>query len=107
MALNYRRLRDRGRAKWWLVGCIVGTLALIAVGLCLPAGFPSTGLGVGALVGMQRAAKDQLGERIRRHVASGGKTEPWYKAVAIGLLSGLVVFGLIFVVLLAARDARS
>jgi hypothetical protein len=92
MAMNYARLGRRQAAVNVMVGTVVATVALIAVGIFLVSGAVGSAIGTACLIGMIQFAKSLQEKPIAAHLAAGGKTASNWKAIGVGVL-GLIAFG--------------
>jgi hypothetical protein len=96
MALNYKRLGDTSKAALAVVIGVLATGALVAIGLALPSGPLTTGLGFGSLFATIGLAKSLQGKTVEDHRNAGGKVGSRWFGAAVGLIGLVIFFGAIF-----------
>lgn len=103
MAVNELRRSQKQQAAVVVLGGLVGTGLLLALGFILPDGFPTFPIGLGSLFVMAAVARSRQGALVHRHLAAGGKRASGWAAAGIGVLSLLAVFVPLVAVLVAAE----
>jgi hypothetical protein len=106
IARNFRNLGNHQAETLWLIGGLIGTVAVLVVSFFLPAGFPNQLIPLGYLFGLLYATKRVQGEAINRHIAAGGQLGSWWKVVGVGLLCLAVILGIIFAIVFAFMPAE-
>jgi hypothetical protein len=96
MALNYRRLGEKGLAVITLLAGFLVTALLVLLGYVAP-NAASTGIGIGLLIAMRLIASKVQGPQIAEHVRRGGKLASKWVAAGVGLLFLVVLFLAVFI----------
>jgi hypothetical protein len=95
MALNYRRMGQRGRF-WSTLAIGIGVTALaMGVSYLLPSSV-ATGLGIGLVAGIRQVARSTQGDAIDAHVAQGGKVASGWAAFGVGVAGLTALVAVIF-----------
>jgi hypothetical protein len=90
---NYRVLGQTSRARKTIVWGFVTTLALLALAATLPMRKPEAITLVGATLAIRGLADWQFSGAIEHHEEAGGGLGSWWRVVAIGMLTGLLIYG--------------
>lgn len=95
LAANYRQL-GKSAAAWQAVAAgIVSTIVLMIVSFWLPEKFPGSLLPAVYCVTMRQTVIQLQGGAIDNYLKDGGKGS-WAIAVAIGIVSLIVILGIVF-----------
>jgi hypothetical protein len=100
LAQNYRVLGQSTAVLPTLLAGGASTALLLALAFILPDNFPNLILPVASCFALRQMAIYLQGERISTHMTLGGKKRSWWIVVAIGAISLVLIFGVIFVVVL-------
>lgn len=104
LSRNFRQLEDPRTGRKWLVGSIVGTLALLACAWFLPENFPTQALPVGYTIGFYQIAKNLQAGDVSYHLSEGGRKGSWWTVAWISLLFLAAFLGLLFAVVYSVPE---
>jgi len=96
LAVNYRRLGEKGKATQAVI------LGLLATGLVVPIAYlapkpVTTLIWFGLLIGMRAIATKAQGGAVALHVSRGGKLGSAWSAFGVGMVCLLVIFVAVFI----------
>ncbi len=93
LALNYKRLREPGKAWASIILGAIATAVLVALAYKFSAAIRGPWIAVPSLLAMSAIAKAVHGQAHERHVADGGKTASSWGVVGIAIASAALTLG--------------
>jgi len=96
MALNYRRLGQRGTFRTCIIFSVLGTIALFAVAALLPNKIPGAPIAIASIFAMGAIAKLQSSELDEHTRVRGGQIASRWKAAGVGLTSMIFILAVVF-----------
>lgn len=102
IARNYKALGQTDKARQNLFWCIVGTLALFAIGYVLPEkNSPNIFIAVVPVIAVRSWADAQFRKLLGQHRAADGKFYSWWRAAGAGVLCLAIIVTAAMVVFVA------
>ena len=82
---NLKSLGDNGSAKRWMIGGIVGTMALFVISYFLPEHVPNQVIPIGYTIGLYQAGARMFGATIDERLGTEGAKGSWWTVIAISI----------------------
>lgn len=108
MMESYQNLGNKDHASKALIYGIVGTLGLFALILLIPDSImeriPGPVISISSVIVIRTIVEQQVGETLREHKANGRAFYSIWRAVAVGLVSLVIISSLLVAVVFSFTD---